>query len=233
MSVRVLGLDISTCTGTGLFDTWRDPSSIQTDVIELPEPRNIPGTNKRDYHWDDWRVAQVGPKVLKLLKATRPDIVIGEERLRFSKTGDGGFAMTNAIHGAIMSHCASLGILYATISSQSWRAAAYGEGYKQPMVPDLDRNRSQKTDKKTGKPAFKPKDWGDIAVDKCEELGIQLPSRKAVSHNAAEAALIAMMWRCHKRINIPEKRAFDRYIELLQRPKSAPDEARNEKRAAA
>lgn len=226
MSVRVLGLDISTATGTAIFDTWRDPSSILTDVIELPEPRSIPHSTKRDYHWDDWRVAQMGPKILKLLKSARPDLVMIEERLRFSKTGDGGFAMTNALHGVIYGHCCSLGILFATISSQSWRAAAYGEGYKQPLVPDLDRNRQQKIDKKTGKPAFKAMDWGDIAVAKCEDdLKIQLPPRKATSHNAAEAALIAMMWRCHKRVNIPEKRAFDKYIELLQRPKTAPQVA--------
>jgi hypothetical protein len=217
MSVRVLGLDISTCTGYGFWDASCHPSSIEADVMELPEPRKIPNTDKRDYHWDDWRVAQVGPKALKILKAFRPDLVLIEERLRFSKTGDGGFAMTNAIHGAFYSHCCTMDILFGTISSQSWRVPAYGEGFKQPLIPDLDRSRRQKIDKKTGKPLFKLKDWGDLAVEKCESLGIRLPPKKETSHNAAEAALIAMMWRCHKRINIPEKRAFDRYIELLQR----------------
>jgi hypothetical protein len=220
MSIRVLGLDVSTCTGYGFWHTSSHVSSIEADVIELPEARKLPNSGKQDYHWDDWRVAQVGPKIYKLIKSYRPDIVIVEERLRFSKTGDGGFAMTNAIHGAIYSHCCTMNILFGTIYSQSWRAAAYGEGYKQPLVPNTDRSRQQKLDKKTGKPIFKAKDWGEIAVEKCESLGIQLPSKKAISHNAAEAALIAMMWRCHKRVNIPEKRAFDRYIELLQRPNS-------------
>lgn len=219
MTVRVLGLDISTCTGYGFWDYSTDLSAIEADIIELPEPRNLPN-GKRDYHWDDWRVAQVGPKVVKVIKHYRPDLVLVEERLRFSKTGDGGFAMTNAIHGAVYSHCASFGILFGTISSQSWRKPAYGERFRPPLLPALDRSGQQKTDPKTGKLMFKEKDWGDIAVEKCEELGIQLPSKKATSHNAAEAALIAMMWRCHNRISIPEKRAHDRYIELLQRPRT-------------
>lgn len=220
MSVRVLGLDVSTCTGYGFWNSSAHVSAITAGVIELPESRKLPNTGKTDYHWDDWRVAQVGPKVYKLLKEFKPDLVLVEERLRFSKTGDGGFAMSNAIHGAIYSHCCTMGVLFGTIPVQSWRVAAYGEGYKQPLVPDLDRQRNQKLDKKTGKPLFKAKDWGDIAVEKCESLGISLPAKKEISHNAAEAALIAMLWRCHKRINIPEKRAHDRYIELLQRPNS-------------
>lgn len=213
---RILALDLSTCTGYGFWDTASHVSAIQTGIIELPEARTIPNSKKRDYHWDDWRVAQVGPKIYKLLVALKPHLVLVEERLRFSKTGDGGFAMTNAIHGAIYSHCCTMDILFGTIPVQSWRVAAYGEGYKQPLIPDMDRNRNQKTDPKTGKPLFKSKDWGDIAVEKCESLGIQLPAKKDISHNAAEAAIIAMMWRCHKRISIPETRAHDRYIELLQ-----------------
>lgn len=228
MSVRVLGLDISTCTGYAFWDYSRHVSSIEADVIELPDAKSTEVYNKKtgkmqrkqDYHWDDWRVAQVGPKVINVIKRYRPDFVLIEERLRFSKTGDGGFAMTNAIHGAVYSHCASFGILFGTISSQSWRVPAYGEGFNPPMLPSLDRSGVQKANPKTGKPEFKQKDWGDIAVEKCAELGIHLPSKKAISHNAAEAALIAMMWRCQKRINIPETRAFDKYIELLQRPKT-------------
>lgn len=225
MSVRVLGLDISTCTGYGFWESSRDVSSIEADVMELPEARKIPGTGKHDYHWDDWRVAQVGPKVSNLIKRFNPDLIIVEERLRFSKTGDSGFAMTNAIHGAVYSHCCSWGIVFGTIPVQSWRVPAYGEGFKPPLLPDMDRNRVQKTDKKTGKPLFKQKDWGDIAVDKCGELHIQLPNKKATSHNAAEGALIAMMWRCHNRISIPATRDHDRYIELLQRPRSRQDVA--------
>ena len=226
MSVRVLGLDISTCTGYGFWDYSRDVSSIEADVIELPPARSttviVKGKEKRkpDYHWDDWRVAQMGPKILKLLRHYKPDLVLIEERLRFSKTGDGGFAMTNALHGAIMAHCCSMGSLFGTIPVSSWRVPAYGEGYQPPLIPDLDRSRNQKVDPKTGKPLFKAKDWGDIAVDKCAELHMQLPKGADVSHNAAEAALIAMMWRCQKRISIPETRAHNRYVELLQRPRT-------------
>jgi hypothetical protein len=223
MSVRVLGLDVSTCTGYAFWETNTHISAIQTGVIELPEAKSFlvfeDGNEKRkpDYHWDDWRVAQVGPKIYKLLKSFKPDFVLVEERLRFSKTGDGGFAMTNAIHGAIYSHCCTMGVLFGTIAVNSWRAAAYPDGFQRPLVPDLGRQKNQKRDEKTGKLLFKKKDWGDIAVEKCDSLGIALPPKKETSHNAAEAALIAMTWRCHKRINIPEKRAFDRYIELLQR----------------
>ncbi|MDX1240380.1 hypothetical protein GOL95_09995 [Sinorhizobium medicae] len=228
MSVRVLGLDISTCTGYGFWETSRHHSSIEAGVIELPEAKTYidkKGNRKQDYHWDDWRVAQVGPKVVKLIRRLNPDFVLVEERLRFSKTGDGSFAMTNAIHGAVYSHCCSFGILFGTIYSQSWRAVAYGEGFDPPLVPALDRSRQQKTDPKTGKPLFKQKDWGDIAVEKCEELGIQLPNEKEISHNAAEAAIIAMMWRCHNRISVPETRAHEQYIELLQRPRARQEEA--------
>lgn len=222
MSVRVLGLDVSTCTGYGFWDYSRDVSSIEAGVIELPEAKSYyeKGRRKQDYHWDDWRVAQVGPKIIKLIRIFKPEFVLVEERLRFSKTGDGGFAMTNAIHGAIYAHCCSLNILYGTIPVQSWRHAAYGEGYEPPLVPALGKNRQQKIDEKTGKPLFKSKDWGDIAVDKCEELHIQLPKGSDVAHNAAEAAIIAMMWRCHKRISIPETRALDRYVKLLERPRT-------------
>lgn len=226
MSVRILGLDVSTCTGYGFWDYSRDVSSIEADVIELPDAKSttvfVKGKEKRkpDYHWDDWRVAQVGPKIVNVIKHYQPHLVLIEERMRFSKTGDGGFAMTNAIHGAIYSHCASFGILFGTIAVQSWRVPAYGEGFKPPLLPALDRAGRQKINPETGKLEFKEKDWGDIAVEKCEELKIQLPSKKATSHNAAEAALIAMMWRCHKRISIPEQRAHDKYVELLQRPRT-------------
>lgn len=232
MSVRVLGLDISTFTGYGFWDWSKHHSSIEADIIELPEARKLPN-GKPDYDWDDWRVAQVGPKTVNLIRWFKPDFILAEKRMRFSKTGDGGFAMTNAIHGAIYSHCCSMNILFGTIASQSWRVPAYGEGYQQPLIPDLDRQGRQKVDPKTGKPKFKPKDWGDIAVEKCESLDIRLPSKKAIAHNAAEGALIAMMWRCHKRISIPEKRAYDQYIELLGRPRSARSEQRNERQVAA
>lgn len=240
MSVRVLGLDISTCTGYGFWDTGRHHSSIEADVIELPEAKSYEVYNsktgkmerKQDYHWDDWRVAQVGPKMVNLLRRYRPDFVLVEERLRFSKTGDGGFAMTNAIHGAVYAVCCSMSVLYGTISSQSWRAAAYPDGFKQPLLPDMDRSGKQKLDA-NGKSKFKLKDWGDIAVEKCGLLDIQLPSKKAISHNAAEAALIAMMWRSQKRISIPEARALDEYQELLQRPRSSGTGAYEQKRGAA
>lgn len=241
MSVRVLGLDLSTCSGYGFWDTSKHHSSIEADVIELPEPKSFEVYNsktgkmvrKPDYHWDDWRVAQVGPKVVKLLQRYRPDFVLIEERLRFSKTGDGGFAMTNAIHGSVYAVCCSMSVLFGTISSQSWRAAAYPDGFKQPLLPDMARGGQQKVDPKTGKPKFKLKDWGDIAVEMCDRLDIQLPSKKAISHNAAEAALIAMMWRCQKRISIPEVRALDQYQELLQRPRSTGTGAYEAKRTAA
>lgn len=228
MTIRVLGLDLSTCSGYGFWDTSKHHSSIEADVIELPDAKSTEVWNpkkgkmerKQDYHWDDYRVAQVGPKVVKLLREYRPDFVLVEERFRFSKTGDGGFAMTNAIHGAVYGICCSMNTLFGTISSQSWRAAAYPDGFKQPLLPDMDRDGRQKIDPKTGKPKFKLKDWGDIAVEMCERLDIRLPAKKTISHNAAEAALIAMMWRCQKRISVPETRAHDRYMELLQRPRA-------------
>lgn len=211
MSVRVLGLDLSTCSGYGFWEASRDVSSIDAGVIELPDAGDFD---------DDWRVAQMGPKTVKLIKSFRPDLVLIEERLRFSKAGTQAFAMSNAIHGAVYSHCCSMNILFGTINVKSWHTAAYGEKFKQPLVPDLKRGGEQKVDEKTGKPLFKLKDWKEIAVEKCEELHIQLPSQKALAHNAAEAAIIAMLWRCHNRITIPAKRDHDRYIALLQRPKS-------------
>lgn len=235
MSVRILGLDVSTATGFAVWDYWRDFSSITTGVIELPPPKFVidrNGKKKPDYHWDDYRVSQMGPKIRNILRDFKPDFVLIEERLRFSKTGDGGFAMTNALHGAIMAHTQTMGHLYGTIYSQSWRTQAYGEGFKQPQIPDMGRDRQQKRDPETGALLFKDKDWGDIAVDKCNDLGISLPSAKAVAHNAAEAALIAICWRHHTRIAIPEKRALDRYTELLQRPKSDPHQ-RNDRSVAA
>lgn len=216
MSARILGLDVSTCTGYGFWISNRDVSSIEANVIELPDARNKPDTKDHDYDWDDWRVAQMGPKMLKLLQRLKPDMVLIEKRLRFSKNGDAAFAMTQAIHGAIYSHCCTMGILFGTIAAESWRKPAYGKDFVHPLVPCKDRHGNQKLDK-DGKPEFKKKDWGDLAVEKCESLGIQLPNLKAISHNAAEAALIAMMWRCQKRITVPATRDHVRYIDLLQR----------------
>lgn len=223
--IRLLTLDVSTNTGYAAWETNRDISSIEAGVIELPAAQKF-HTGKTDYSWDDWRVAQMGPKIYKLLKWFGPDLVIVEQRLRFSKTGDGAFAMTNALHGAIYSHCCTMNILFGTVPSDTWRVAAYGEGFKQPLVPAMDRQRRQKLDPKTGAPLFKSKDWGDIAVEACEELGIVLPRNKEIAHNAAEACLMARTWwRCRNKISIPEKRAYDRFIQLLQ--------GRNERGAAA
>ncbi|MCD1266929.1 hypothetical protein B5M44_21895 [Shinella sumterensis] len=234
MSARILGLDVSTCTGYGFWISDRDVSSIDAGVIELPAAKTYfdPRTKeeKHDYSWDDWRVAQVGPKILKLLQRTKPEFVLIEERLRFSKTGDNSFAMTQAIHGAILSHCCTMGIAFGTIYSQSWRSAAYPDGFKQPLLPALDRNGKQKVNKETGKLEFKKKDWGDIAVEKCEELGVQLPPQKSIAHNAAEAALIAMVWRCKNRISIPASRDQAKYKALLER---SPRAARPEPMGAA
>lgn len=205
--IRVLGLDLSTASGFGFWETDRDVSSIIAGVLELPAP---------DEADDDWRVAQMGPKTYKLVKQFKPDLVIVEERLRFSKTGDKAFSMSNAIHGAVYSHLCTLNVMFGTIGVRSWHAAAYGEGFKPPLIEDRDRNGVQKRDPKTGKPVFKAKDWKQIAVEKCEQLGINLPSKKTIAHNAAEAAILAMMWRCHKRITIPAKRDHERYIALLQ-----------------
>jgi hypothetical protein len=227
MGVRVLALDISTCTGYGFWESSSEVSSIKAGVIELPPARKtiVNGKEKHDYSWDDWRVAQAGPKVSGLIRQFKPELVLIEERLRFSKTGDGGFAMTNAIHGAIYSHCCSWGIVFGTVNVKSWRVPAYGEGFKPPLVPDCDRSGAQKINAKTGALEWKEKDWGNIAVDKCQELGIEIPEKKAIAHNAAEAALIAMIWRCQKRITIPADRDHQRYIEMLQRPRIRKTEA--------
>lgn len=212
----ILGLDVSTCTGYAVWDAPRHISSIETGVIEVPEAKKLPNSKKHDYHWDDWRAAQMGPKIRDLLRQVKPDFVLIEERMRYSKTGDASFAMTNALHGAIYSHCCTMGFLFGTIPTQSWRQVVYGEKFDHPLIPDMARGGVQKRHPETGALLFKEKDWGDIAVDKCSELGIIVPSKKGIAHNAAEAALIAMVWRCHKRIYIPEKRAVDKYIALRE-----------------
>jgi cytochrome c553 len=202
----ILGLDLSTCTGFAFWDTARHFSSIEAGVVELQ--------SAKDAH-DDWRVAQMGIKTSNLIKQYRPDFVLIEERLRFSKSGDKAFAMSNAIHGAVLSHLCSWNMLFGVIPVRSWHAAAYGEKFTRPLVEERDRNGNQKRDN-AGKPLFKQKDWKQVAVEKCEQLGIALPGKKTVAHNAAEAAIIAMCWRCHNRITVPSKRDHARYIALLQ-----------------
>ncbi len=162
----ILALDTSKTAGYAVFQSNKHPSSIICNVLEFPAKASI-----------EYCADQMGLKIRGLIKEYKPDFVVMETALKMSPTGTLATVVSCMLHGAVLATVGNFGLPWGTISAATWRKAFYGKGFK----PPLDNKGKN--------------DWKAAAVAQCELEGIVLPTRKTVSHNAAEAAAIAICWR--------------------------------------
>lgn len=177
--MKVLSFDTSKHAGWAFFDTAKHVSSIVCGVLEFPAKASI-----------EYCADQMGLKVAGLIKQYRPDFVIMETALKMSPGGTLATVVSCMLHGAVLSTVANFGIPWGTISSGTWRAMFYGKGFKPPSkVTKLSKPDSK------GRMEKVEYLWKEAIVTQCEREGIVLPTKKAVAHNAGEAAAIAVCWR--------------------------------------
>lgn len=195
--MRVLAFDPSKSTGFAFFDTSRDHSAIQCGVFEMPDKADA-------YYTGD----QIGLKVSKLIREFgKPDFAVLEEQ-SLAQIGNSNAAAIIYAWGsslAIVATLANFGVPYGTIPPATWRKMFFGSTFKPP----------QKL--RPGKKA--ENDWKSAAVTECERLGITLPSKKTIGHNAAEACALAICWRGAK---LHAKRYEPAFMALLQQRNSRP-----------
>ena len=200
--MKILGLDPSKCTGFAVYDIGKHLSAIQCGVFEMPDKADA-------YYTGD----QIGLKTAALL---REHMVDGRQTIAFavleeqSKAQIGNSNADAMIYAwgsslAIVATLANFGIPYGTIPAATWRKMFFGASFKPPLKPT--------------KPGKKPQsDWKAAAVDQCDREGIILPSKKTVSHNAAEACALAICWRGAK---LHARRDEPKFMALLQERNSA------------
>lgn len=168
----IYGFDPSKSTGWAVYDVGKHRSAIQCGVFEMPNGADA-------YYTGD----QIGLKTTALIRAHgKPDFVVMEEQSKAQIGRSNADAMIYAWGSslAIAATLANFGIPYGTIPPGTWRKMFFGQGFKPPL------------DKK-GK-----NDWKAAAVNQCDEMGIALPSKKTISHNAAEAVALAICWPAAK-----------------------------------
>lgn len=197
--MKIMAFDPSKTTGWAVYDTARDHAAIQCGVFEMPDKADA-------YFTGD----QLGLKVTKLIKEHgRPDFAILEEQ-SLAQIGNSNAAAIIYAWGsslAIVATLANFGVPYGTIPPATWRKMFFGSTFKPPQ--------------KAPKPGKKPvNDWKTAAVSECERLGIVLPSKKTLSHNAAEACALAVCWRGAK---LHAKRYEPAFMNLLQQRNSHGD----------
>lgn len=195
----IVGLDIASTTGLAVYNTKKHRSQIKTGAIQINADKTMADES------DEWRWAQMGRKIVKLRKMVdtteggKIDLVVIETcpALPFGQNGAGAFGLAKLFHGAITSHLTSMEIPWATIPSQSWHKAVFGDR-RPPQIPKIIKGQpAMKKDRRTGLmvPEFLPPDWKKMAVDECERMNIELPASDAKGKkDAAEAAMIAQAW---------------------------------------
>jgi hypothetical protein len=211
--IVILGLDIATTSGWAVRYSWKDPSAILCGTFYVG--KNDSGDETK---WEE-KYALAANHVYKLLKEHKPDFVAIEEpehRIRrFGKKQDPkkpidfaaikafiarlsalmfkhgmeskeavgfmsklGGATSNSnqmqlsgLIGAVVGVCMNMGTPYGTVTARSWHAI-YGKGVK---------------------PA-EGQDWKDIAIARCEQAGITMPSTIKERRDACEAVWISGYW---------------------------------------
>jgi Holliday junction resolvasome RuvABC endonuclease subunit len=198
----IIGFDPSKSTGWSLLDTGKDFSAIECGVLEMPD--------KSDHYYT---ADQIGLKVSAMLRQCKeqrgklPDFAVLEQQIEAQASMAGrGQSFAGSIYpwiatSAIVATLANFKIAYGTLMPSSWRKSFFGQGFKPPL------------DKK-GK-----KDWKQAAITECERLGINLPSRKALADDAAEAAALAICW-ASRDINLHARRYEEPLMKLLQQRNS-------------
>lgn len=190
--MKVLAFDPSKTTGYAFWDTSRDHSSIQCGVLEMPDKAD-------PYFTGD----QLGLKVTKLIREFgKPDFAILEEQslAQIGKSNASAIIYAWGTSLAIVATLSNFGVPYGTIPPSAWRKLFFGQGFKPPA--------------KAAKPGKKPEnDWKVAAVAECERMGITLPNKKTISHNAAEACALAICWRAAK---LHARRYEPAFMSLLQ-----------------
>lgn len=196
--LKILGLDPSKTTGWAVYDTSKHISAMQCGVFEMPDKADA-------YYTGD----QIGLKTAALLREHMEDgkqtiaFAILEEQSKAQIGNSNADAMIYAWGSslAIVATLANFGIPYGTIPAGTWRKMFFGSDFKPPLKP--------------AKPGKKPQsDWKAAAVNQCDQHGIILPSKKTVSHNAAEACALAICWRGAK---LHARRYEPKFMALLQR----------------
>lgn len=178
--MKSLGLDISKTAGWAIYDTTKHVSSIQCGVLEFPEKASI-----------EYCADQMGLKITALIKEHKPDFIVMETALKMSPGGTAATVSSCMLHGATLATIANWGIPWGTVSVATWRKMFYGAGFKPPFKV----HQLKKPDPKTGKTERVEYLWKEAIVKQCEREKIVLPTKKTISHNAAEAAAIAICWR--------------------------------------
>lgn len=195
----ILGLDLASVSGWALWDMNRNRSSIECGVFEFPDKATI-----------EYRAAQIGLKLTELVRYARKqyerpiDMAVAEEALKLSLKGTQSTIVSCMLHGAVYSTLANHGIMWGTMSVQTWRSHFYGRGNRPPQ-------KMVKIKVKGSVQLVPTDDWKQAALDACQEMGIALPSAKAKAHNAAEAAAVAICWQSAK---LHARRYEPRFIAL-------------------
>jgi len=203
----IIGFDPSKCTGWSLFDSNKDFSAIECGALEMPD--------RADHYYT---ADQIGLKVSALLRRCKeqrgkmPDFAVLEQQIEAhvsssaKSTNFAGSIFPWIATSAIVATLANFRIPYGTLMPASWRKSFFGQGFKPPL------------DKK-GK-----KDWKKSAIAECERLGINLPSKKALADDAAEACALAICW-ASRDINLHAGRYQEPFMRLLQQRNSKPSNA--------
>lgn len=180
--MNVWGIDPSSKCGLAIWDTDTHISKAHCEVIE--------NKVKRDYYYYS---IQLGRKMRERAKQFgKPDLLVVEQGSESTQgTGISGIIWCWACLGAVNSIAGILGPSVAFINPSTWRKPFYGKGFVPPQIPVLDENGKQVWER--GRPKF-TNDWKTAATNKCDDLGVVLPTRKTIAHNAAEAVGIAHSW---------------------------------------
>jgi hypothetical protein len=225
MKPVILALDISTHCGWAIWDTSRQFSSITCGVFEFPEKippevmagqlgrkvRSLIERYREQFAYMHEFVDEQGKKWRTKKYRKQIDFVVIETAKKTTLKGGWSTIVSSFIHGAVYSVLDNFGIPWGVIADSTWRKMHFGQGYKPPKKETRDR--------KTGQIKLGDPDWKGAAIKKCEDELIKLPALKATRDNAAEAALIGIVWRGAK---ILADEHLDRFTALLQQRNERP-----------
>lgn len=217
----VLGLDISKYCGWAIWESERSAASITNGVFEFPDDASIEYcadqmalklkgliTGYREkFAYEDAYKDEKGVWQIRKRYARQINLGVMETALKVSPNRDSTSIVSSCmLHGAVLSTLSLYAIPWATIPVQTWRRYFFGEGFKpQPKIV---------IDRKTGKPKVGELDWKGAAVARCQDndLGIRLPEKKSISHNAAEGCAVALMWH-HAKVAPRYRPQFQKMLE--------------------